>query len=276
MKKFVLLNCLLWTSILAFAQDQNFHIYLCMGQSNMEGNARIEPQDTCSVDQRFLVMSAVDCPSLGRVKGQWYKAVPPLVRCHTGLTPADYFGRTLVEKLPDSIKIGVISVAIGGCQIELFDEDNCEEHIASQPEWLKNMVQDYENNPYRRLRELAEAAQKDGIIKGVLLHQGESNTGDKEWPQKVEKIYEHLLKDLGLQEKDVPLLVGEVVHAEQEGRCASMNGIINTLPQIIPTAYVISSAGCPAAADKLHFTAEGYRLLGMRYAEKRLLLLDEE
>ena len=57
----------------------------------MEGNAKIEAQDTCNVNERFPMMAAVDCPSLGRVKGQWYKAVPPLVRCHTGLTPADYF-----------------------------------------------------------------------------------------------------------------------------------------------------------------------------------------
>lgn len=121
---------------------------------------------------------------LGHVKGQWYKAIPPLVRCHTGLTPADYFGRTLVERLPDNIKVGVINVAVGGCRIELFDEENCEEHIASQPEWLKNTAKAYGNNPYRRLKELAVEAQKAGVIKGILLHQGESNTGDKEWPQK--------------------------------------------------------------------------------------------
>lgn len=26
----------------ATAQDKNFHIYLCIGQSNMEGNAQVE------------------------------------------------------------------------------------------------------------------------------------------------------------------------------------------------------------------------------------------
>lgn len=114
------------------------------------------------------------------------------------------------------------------------------------------------------------------MIKGILLHQGESNTGDKEWPQKVKRVYENLLRDLNLQAKDVPLLAGEVVHADQNGRCASMNEIINTLPQVIPTAYVIPSSGCPAAEDNLHFTAEGYRKLGVRYAEKRLLLLEKE
>ena len=61
----------------------------------MEGNARIEPQDKEGVDERFQVMAAVDCPEMGRVKGQWYTAVPPLCRCNTGLTPGDYFGRAM-------------------------------------------------------------------------------------------------------------------------------------------------------------------------------------
>lgn len=59
------------------------------------------------------MMSAVDCPERGRVKGEWYKALPPLSRCHTGLTPCDYFGRTMVDNLPSNVKVGVINVAIG-------------------------------------------------------------------------------------------------------------------------------------------------------------------
>jgi hypothetical protein len=45
------------------------------------------------------------------------------------------------------------------------------------------------------------------------------------------------------------------------------------LPTIIPTAHVISSAGCEARRDRLHFTPAGYRELGKRYAEKMLTLL---
>ena len=67
------------------AQDKNFYIFICFGQSNMEGNARFEPQDS-TVDKRFRVLQAVDCPDLARVKGDWYTAVPPLCRCKTGLT----------------------------------------------------------------------------------------------------------------------------------------------------------------------------------------------
>lgn len=81
------------------------------------------------------------------------------------------------------------------------------------------------------------------------------------------------MSDLNLKAEEVPLLVGEVVHADQKGICASMNDIIDTLPQVISTAHVISSAGCSAAGDNLHFTARGYRMLGARYAETMLQLL---
>lgn len=53
MKKIILVSCLLCVSIFAFTQDKNFHIYLCLGQSNMEGNAKVETQDTCNVNERF-------------------------------------------------------------------------------------------------------------------------------------------------------------------------------------------------------------------------------
>ncbi|BAV06767.1 sialate O-acetylesterase [Filimonas lacunae] len=268
---FALLSVMLFITA-ARAQDTSFHIYLCLGQSNMEGNARFEPQDTI-VSNRFRMMSAVDCPDLNRNMGQWYTARPPLCRCRTGLTPADYFGREMLAHLPARNRVGVVMVAVGGCKIELFDKENYAGYIASAPDWLKNMAKEYANNPYGRLVEMAKLAQRDGVIKGILLHQGESNTNDSTWPGKVKKVYENLLHDLGLNAAEVPLLAGEVVHAEQNGKCAAMNGIIATLPQVIPTAHVISSKGCGVAGDNLHFNAAGYRTLGARYAATMLSLL---
>jgi enterochelin esterase-like enzyme len=264
---------LLLLLLLAFdgnAQDPNFHIYLAFGQSNMEGHAEIEPKDTVAINNRFKVLEAVDCPDLGRVKGRWYTAKPPLCRCYTGLTPTDYFGREMVSTLPDSIKVGVINVAVGGCKIELFDKDSFQSYVESAPDWLQNMVKEYDGNPYARLVEMAKIAQKDGVIKGILLHQGESNTGDEEWSQKVKGVYNDLIRDLNLDPKKVPLLAGEMVSAEEGGACASMNTIIAKLPEEIPNSYVVSSKGCTAVSDHLHFTAEGYRKLGRRYARKML------
>lgn len=270
---FLIIIGLLVTSFNAFSQDKNFYIFLSFGQSNMEGNAKFEAQDTINVDSRFQVLEAVDCPNLGRSKGNWYTAVPPLCRCRTGLTPVDYFGRAMLAKLPENARVGVINVSIGGCKIELFDKDNYESYVEKSPNWLKNMVKEYDGNPYGRLVEMAKIAQKDGVIKGILLHQGESNTNDSLWTKKVKLVYDNLMKDLHLKPKKVPLLAGETVNADQGGICANMNKIIATLPETIKNAHVISSSGCTDAADNLHFDAAGYRELGKRYAEKMLSLM---
>ena len=255
-----------------FSQDNKFYIFLCFGQSNMEGNAKIETQDT-TVDSRFKVLEAVSCQNLHREMGKWYTAVPPLCRCSTGLTPADYFGRALVANLPKDIRVGIINVSIGGCKIELFDKAHYQSYVSTAPGWMIDMIKEYDGNPYARLVDMAKLAQKDGVIKGILLHQGESNTGDATWPQKVKGVYDNLLHDLGLKSESVPLLAGELVDEEQGGACASMNKIIATLPQTIPNAHVISSAGCTQRGDKLHFTAAGYRKLGERYGAEMLSLL---
>ena len=274
MKRIILALGAILCAAHAFAQDPDFHIYLCFGQSNMEGNARIEAQDLENVSDRFKMMAVVDNPQMGRVKGEWYTAVPPLCRPGTGLTPADYFGRTLVETLPENVKVGVINVAIGGCHIETFLPDSIANYVEKRaPGWMKGMLAAYDNDPYARLIEMAKLAQKDGVIKGILVHQGESNTGDPRWPGQLKKVYDNIIRDLNLQGEVVPLLVGEVVNSDRGGVCASHNDVIARVPSVIPQAHVISSSGCTNAFDLLHCDAAGYRELGKRYANKMLQLL---
>lgn len=255
-----------------FSQDTNFWIFVCFGQSNMEGFPGIVEQDKGPVDGRFQFFSAVDFPALGRARGNWYPAVPPLCRPSCGLGPADYFGRTMVSNLPPNIKIGVLIVAVGGCKIELFGKDSYQDYSSNAPAWMKNTIKQYDGNPYQYLVNAARQAQKKGVIKGILLHQGESNTGDKQWPDKVKGVYDNLISDLNLRAETTPLLAGELMDAKENGACASMNQIIDELSKTIPTARVISSKGCVGRPDHLHFTPEGYRELGRRYAETMLEL----
>jgi alpha-N-arabinofuranosidase len=255
------------------APDPNFYVFLCFGQSNMEGPPAIEARDTTALDERFQVMAAVDFPDLKRKTGHWYRAVPPLCRGNTGLGPADYFGRTLVANLPETIRVGVINVSVAGCKIELFQKDRYQEYTAAAPSWMTGIIKQYDGNPYEALIKAARLAQKDGVIKGILLHQGESNTGDPEWPGKVKGVYDNLVRDLHLNPEETPLIAGEVVNADQGGVCASMNEIIAGLPAAIPNSRVVSSKGCKATPDRLHFTPEGYRELGKRYAVQMLSLL---
>ena len=270
--KLIVIAGILFSGMNLNAQDENFYIFLSFGQSNMEGAARIEPQYK-EVDTRFQMMAAVDCPDLNRVKGNWYTAVPPLVRCHTGLGVSDFFGRAMVANLPENIKVGIINVAVGGCKIELFDQDTYQTYSETVPGWMKGMIEAYDGNPYKRLIDMAKLAQKDGVIKGILLHQGEANTGETTWPSKLKKVYENMLSDLNLRAENVPLLAGGVVPADQNGQCAVMNDIIAKLPETIPSSHYIPSDGCPQIGDGLHFTAEGYEMLGYRYASKMLQLL---
>jgi len=255
------------------APDKHLWVFLCFGQSNMEGFPGIEPQDKGPVDERFQLLAAVDFPSMGRTNGHWYPGIPPLCRPAAGLCPADYFGRIMVSNLPPNIRVGIVNVSVAGCKIELFNKTNCESYASTAAPWMKTIIKAYGGNPYQHLVDMAKLAQKDGVIKGILLHQGESNSGDKEWLNKVKGIYENLLQDLNLKAKDVPLIAGELVNADQKGACAGMNKIIDELPKTIPTAHVVSSAGCIGRRDHLHFTPAGYRELGTRYAQAMLPLL---
>ena len=240
--------------------DPNFYIYLCIGQSNMEGQGTIEDCDL-SPDERFQMMSTLDCGT--RKLGQWYRAVPPLARCDTRLCPADYFGRTMVANLDEGKRVGVVVVAIGGIKIDLYDPDGWQSYVNSMTDgWQINSVNAYGGNPLARLIECAKEAQKSGVIKGILY----SDT----WVQKVKKVYENLLAELNLKAEDVPLIAGEVGSADQNGGCAHANPTINRLPKTIPTAHVVSSVGCTLQSDNIHFDSQGYRKLGRRYAKTML------
>ncbi len=269
----ILLILVLLAPVVRAAADPNFYIYLCFGQSNMEGYPGIPDADRSFDDPRFQVLAAVDFPELGREQGRWYTAVPPLCRPNSGLSPADYFGRTLIKKLPPGVRVGVVNVSVAGCKIELFDKDRYQAYADTAPDWMKGIIAAYDGNPYQHLVSMARLAQESGVIKGILLHQGESNNGDPTWPAQVKTIYTQLLADLDLSADDVPLIAGELVHADQQGATAGMNTIIATLPDTISTAHVVSSAGCPAVADKLHFSPAGYRELGIRFADTAYSLL---
>ena len=271
MKKFFLLTFVLTALPFAMAHaavDPNFYIFLCFGQSNMEGAAKPEAQDMKSPGPRFLLMPAVDFPEQGRKKGEWCEAVPPLCRPGTGLTPADWFGRTMIESLPENIKIGVIHVAIGGIDIKGFLPDSIKEYAEKKaPGWMKGMLAAYDNNPYKRMVELAKKAQKDGVIKGILMHQGETNTGDPKWAGMVKQVYDNLCSELQLKPEEVNLYAGNIVQADGKGVCIGCKKQIDELPNTLHTAQIISSDGCTNGPDRLHFDAAGYRELGCRYAE---------
>lgn len=243
--------------------NPNFHIYLLFGQSNMEGAATIEAQDR-TINERVKVLADLTCSNLGRTYGNWYPASPPLNRCWSGLGPGDYFGKTMADGMPSNVTIGLVPAAVSGTPIELYQK--------SAPIGRNNQdIPAQFNGGYAWLLDLAKKAQADGVIKGIIFHQGESNTADPQWKFKVQEIVTDLRKDLNIG--DVPFIAGELLYADYKSCCHWHNPEINKLPNLINNSFVVSAAGLPGM-DEAHFTTASYRELGKRYAQIMLEKID--
>ncbi len=244
---------------------ENFHIYLAFGQSNMvgylgpsigkDGNSGnnttwVGENGFDTPPENFVVMAAANKDYLpyGREMGQWYPAVPPLNRAGNGINPADFFGRTIAEAVSEKgIKVGVIVVAVDGVQINMFspDVDGFKNYITSRVDQVWERQQghayvdasvqnpiptsdfDTVDYPYKRLVDLAKKAQEEGVIKGIIMHQGESGVqeGTGAYNKYVRKIYDSLCNDLGLEAGKVPFIAGEPVPED------SINiNLIRTIP----------------------------------------------
>ena len=276
---FTLSLILSFTAVTTADPDPNFYIYLCFGQSNMESGSRMEEIDRAPVDERFQVLADFDNPSRNWTKGNWYKADAPITSRGRGFNLVDYFGRTMVANLPENIRIGIVKCSVSGTKMELWDKDQWQNYLDNLPpdgQWKIRAAGIYQPSPYQFLVDQAKIAQKDGVIKGILIHQGESNFEDQDWPKKVKKIYGDLIKDLNLKPEDVSIFAGEVVNADHQGEKAAFNEILKKLPETLDNSYVISSAGLPCNPDHLHFNSEGNREFGRRYAEKALSVLGYE
>lgn len=233
--------------------DPEFKVFLLIGQSNMEGQPKPEARDL-TTDPRVQVLAYDNCQNLSRTYNEWYTATAPLHSCYAGVGPGDYFGKALAAAYPQGT-IGLVPCAISGVDIDFFRKGvtsarRSEFRIPPDNHW---------GGAYEWVLERARLAQQSGVIRGIIFHQGESDTGQAAWIEKVKGMVTDLRTDLGLGE--VPFLAGEVLHG---GCCASHNPIVAQLPANISNAFVISASGL-AGADTAHFDLAGQRELGARY-----------
>lgn len=184
---------LLTKGVVHAAPNPNFFVFLCWGQSNMEGQGTIQSHDR-NIDNRFVLMSSLMCDS--RKQGERYTASSSFARCYTKLVPVDYFGRTLEKNLPGNIKIGVVTEIASGCDIQMFERDNYRSFISSAQSWMQSSINQYGGNLYSRLIEVAKKTQEDGVIKGTLLNQGETNTDQPNWQNRVKGGYDNTINEL--------------------------------------------------------------------------------
>lgn len=276
--------------------DTNFHIYILFGQSNMAGPcdndnataaARDPKPEDCDTTKRVKVLAWGDCsgrnsaacPSLAlkRTFDQWYTAFPPYHNCHEGIGPADYFGKILLDSIREDISIGFVPCALSGQKIEVFMKgQNAKIDDHTQP---KNGSKSISSGGYEWMIKRAKLAQQSGVIKGILLHQGEANSGEGDaWVTKVKGIVANMRQDLGIG--DVPFIAGELIQdpaADQSAK--NLNPYVNKLPDQITNCAVASSKGFvvrPGDTYRLHFSCAGVREFSQRYAQAFLKLASPE
>ncbi|MBN1600334.1 MAG: hypothetical protein JW915_01940 [Chitinispirillaceae bacterium] len=269
--------------------DPNFHIYLLFGQSNMAGGAggstdqagRSLITDECDTNSRVKVMAFGDCNQnsnpcpnrkVQRKHQQWYTAFPPYHNCHEGIGPADNFGRTLLDSIRKDITIGFVPCALSGQNIAVFEKGKnaqIDDHTRPVVNGTK-----LPSGAYEWMRDKCKVAQQTGVIKGILFHQGESNSGEANWPERVKKIVDDLKADLNLWDS-IPFIAGEMRY---DGCCKNHNTQIAKLPGLIPNCAVASADGLQrrSATDNFHFNLPGTNEFGFRYAKAFLKLASND
>jgi hypothetical protein len=257
--------------------DSNYHIYLLFGQSNMTGGGATSPvlARECDTTPRIKVLAYMNCSGnspecqrpLGRTADKWYTAFPPLHDCSEGICPGDFFAKTMLDSIRSDIKIGLIPCALAGVALNVFTINGPNATIGPANG----------KNAYTWMINRCKLAQQSGVIKGILLHQGESGTGNSTpWDVMAMSIFDSIKKNLNL-DKNTPVVVGELRsdNTSPSQNNTNFNKIVDGLPAKYQHCAVASSQGLVGnGKDVWHFTSAGFQELGIRYAKGLLSVAD--
>jgi hypothetical protein len=262
--------------------DSNFYVFLLFGQSNMAGGGAISDSAIdCDTTARVKVMAFSDCTAgpdcktykMQRTHDQWYTAFPPLHDCSAsleGICPGDWFGKTMLDSVRSDVSIGLIPCALSGMALNVFLKGSSAASTVGPPQ-VKGQ------NAYNWMLNRCKLAQQKGVIKGILLHQGESGSGSSQaWDQMAMQIFNDLKADLKLDPK-TPVVVGELRsdNTSPAPNNASFNTMLNGIPAKYANLAVASSKGLSGnGRDVWHFNPASMRELGRRYARGLLSLAD--
>jgi hypothetical protein len=225
-----------------------FHIFMLMGQSNMAGVAKRQASDN-NTDERLKVLGGCNQPA-----GQWNTANPPLSDCpgekgwnlSDSVDPGIWFGKTILEKLPAGDTIGLVGTAESGESINTFIKGG------SHHQMILNKIAKAKTAPNARFA-------------GVIFHQGESDSGQGTWPDKVVQLYNEVKAAFGVS-YDVPFILGELPAG---GCCSGHNNLIHQAADKLPMGAWVSQEGTKVM-DEYHFDHASVVLMGQRYGQKML------
>jgi len=231
-----------------FPPKENFYIYILAGQSNMAGRGFVQPQDTIS-SAKVLALDK---------NNEWVYAKEPLhyyEPTRTGLDCGLSFGKELSAFYGKKITIGLVPCAIGGSSIEQWLSDSTYHGVTLYSNLLKKI----------------KIAMGYGNIKGLLWHQGETNSSRanyKNYKQKLENFFLKLRSDLNNPE--LPVYAGELssfLNRKRNPFADSVNNDLHVLSANMKNMYVIKTGDLTPKSDTIHFDSRSQRIMGERFAK---------
>lgn len=230
---------------------ENFHLFLLAGQSNMAGRGIVAEEDK-KVHPRILALSK---------DNKWVPAVDPIHydKKVAGVGLGKSFARVLVEKNPN-ITVGLIPAACGGSPISTWEPGGYHTQTKSHP---------YDDAIARTNRAL-----QDGTLKGILWHQGESDSKENLAP-----IYQENLTMVinrfrtEFKDNDLPFIIGQLGQFSQRP-WNQYRHIVNeahiTVAKDVENVRFVISDSLTCNPDNIHFDASSLRIFGKRYADSYL------
>lgn len=215
---------------------QSLHVYLLMGQSNMVG------RDTTGLDAQ------TEDSRIGYIArdGRWWLAREPMHDGGSGIGPGISFARQMIRMSP-LVRVGLVPCAVGGSPLKRWEKGG---------------------DLYAKALERALAARQAGVLKGILWHQGETDSGNTadaaSYQSRLVKMLTDFRADLG--RPDLPVAVGQLGDFVTAPQTSTVRAALVSTPEQLTHVAFVDSTGLTDKGDRLHFSAAAAREFGIRYA----------
>ncbi len=226
---------------------EDVSVYILAGQSNMAGRGFVEAKDTIPHEKLFSINK----------KGELILAKEPLhfyEPIRTGLDCGVTFGREMLKYNDDYVLL--LPTAVGGSAIQQWVNDSPPRHDVSL---LSNF------------KEKVSLGKKYGTIKGILWHQGETDSSDAEnieaYHERLSILFKEFRNIVG--NSQLPIIVGELgSFSENNTDWQKINTALHAYSQEDQYADYINTQDLKHKGDRIHFNSDGQREMGKRYAHK--------
>jgi|GEM_PF-759822 hypothetical protein len=252
------------------AHDQNFDIFLFIGQSNMAGRGEVFEADCKPMENVYLFTEGDNTVVY---------AAQPLLNIESTVRKAVSMQKfNLSGPFAQAVsqatgrKVLIVGNARGETTMEnwMKGAEPFYFNTSDDPDRQGKQCPGLYSEAVRRTKE----AMKYGTLRAIIWHQGEGNANIGQVPYympKLKTFVANLRADLGMTEDQLPFIAGELNRAYAWAE--NLNPYLNTISTEIPNSACASSEGCGANSDNVHFNTDGLKLIGQRYAECYLNLI---